>query len=55
MNPSYMSVDDIKDAMVELGHVQKRIKTIYFDRPKVLFNLRRVLLKFKMMMIILES
>ena len=31
MNLDYLSVEDIKDVVVELGYAMKRIKTSYFS------------------------
>jgi len=36
----YMSVEDIKNGVVELGYTVKRLKTIYFRKPNVLFEER---------------
>jgi len=38
MSPTYMNVVDIKNVVVELGHAEKRIETVYFSRPDVLFK-----------------
>ena len=38
MNPNYMSVENIKDVVVELSYAEKRIKEVYFSRPDVLFE-----------------
>ena len=40
MKPDYISVADIKDAVVELGYAKKRIKVVYFSSP--VCYLRRV-------------
>jgi len=38
MNLDYMSIEDIKDDVLELGYAEKRIKTIYLCRQDVLFE-----------------
>jgi len=38
VDPDYMSVDDIKDGVVNLGYSKERIKEMYFSRPNVHFE-----------------
>ena len=38
MDPDYMSVDDIKEGVVNLGYFEESIKEMYFSRPNVPFE-----------------
>jgi len=44
VDSNYLSVDDIKENVVNLGHSEDRIQELYFSRPNVPFEESLVLI-----------